>query len=210
MLEYEWGNPSTITLTGNEGGAATESGQTHRQTLNHNYNLLPNHLLSQPQPQHAPTPTTTSLSHQNHFYPPELYHHQHHPCDPRAFTGASPTSYSPPPSSLYPIPPLNAAHYRPEPDPELLSRPIDFMGSRLRLNLGGRIYFASSNDDIPSRLYRPYNSSVEVSCTVSSNSPRCQAEGCNADLSDAKHYHCRHKVCEFHSKAAIVIAAGLT
>ncbi|MBA0548849.1 hypothetical protein Golob_019918, partial [Gossypium lobatum] len=44
----------------------------------------------------------------------------------------------------------------------------------------------------------------------STNSPRCQAEGCNADLTQAKHYHRRHKVCEFHSKASTVIAAGLT
>ncbi|XP_022157460.1 squamosa promoter-binding-like protein 8, partial [Momordica charantia] len=39
---------------------------------------------------------------------------------------------------------------------------------------------------------------------------RCQAEGCNADLSQAKHYHRRHKVCEFHSKASTVVTAGLT
>ncbi|CAN1248784.1 Squamosa promoter-binding-like protein 8 [Linum perenne] len=42
------------------------------------------------------------------------------------------------------------------------------------------------------------------------NAPRCQAEGCTADLSHAKHYHRRHKVCEFHSKASTVLAAGLT
>ena len=38
--------------------------------------------------------------------------------------------------------------------------------------------------------------------------PRCQAEGCKADLSAAKHYHRRHKVCEYHAKAAAVAAAG--
>ncbi|KAE8125793.1 hypothetical protein FH972_020566 [Carpinus fangiana] len=38
--------------------------------------------------------------------------------------------------------------------------------------------------------------------------PRCQAEKCAADLTDAKRYHRRHKVCEFHSKAAAVIVAG--
>ncbi|XP_047314991.1 squamosa promoter-binding-like protein 8 [Impatiens glandulifera] len=42
------------------------------------------------------------------------------------------------------------------------------------------------------------------------NAPKCQAEKCNADLRNAKHYHRRHKVCEFHSKAAMVIAAGLS
>ncbi|KAH7298068.1 hypothetical protein KP509_25G025600 [Ceratopteris richardii] len=32
--------------------------------------------------------------------------------------------------------------------------------------------------------------------------PSCQAEGCTADLSEAKEYHRRHKVCEWHSKAS--------
>ncbi len=37
---------------------------------------------------------------------------------------------------------------------------------------------------------------------------RCQVEGCTADLSSAKDYHRRHKVCEMHSKASKAIAAG--
>ncbi|CAK9275562.1 unnamed protein product, partial [Sphagnum jensenii] len=36
----------------------------------------------------------------------------------------------------------------------------------------------------------------------------CQVEGCTADLSSAKDYHRRHKVCEMHSKASKAIAAG--
>ena len=39
--------------------------------------------------------------------------------------------------------------------------------------------------------------------------PRCQAEGCKADLTNAKHYHRRHKVCEFHSKATSVVTGGV-
>ncbi|PWZ17260.1 Squamosa promoter-binding-like protein 10 [Zea mays] len=38
--------------------------------------------------------------------------------------------------------------------------------------------------------------------------PRCQAEGCKADLSGAKHYHRRHKVCEYHAKASVVATGG--
>lgn len=34
------------------------------------------------------------------------------------------------------------------------------------------------------------------------NGPACQVEGCRADLSSAKDYHRRHKVCEMHSKAS--------
>ncbi|KDP45880.1 hypothetical protein JCGZ_15324 [Jatropha curcas] len=39
--------------------------------------------------------------------------------------------------------------------------------------------------------------------------PSCQVEKCGADLSDAKRYHRRHKVCEVHAKAPAVIVAGL-
>ncbi|KAI3678148.1 hypothetical protein L6452_37429 [Arctium lappa] len=39
--------------------------------------------------------------------------------------------------------------------------------------------------------------------------PRCQVEGCNLDLSDAKTYYSRHKVCGVHSKTAKVIVNGL-
>ncbi|CAA6656154.1 unnamed protein product [Spirodela intermedia] len=39
---------------------------------------------------------------------------------------------------------------------------------------------------------------------------RCQAEGCGEDLNRAKHYHRKHKVCEFHSRAAAVVVHGLS
>lgn len=39
--------------------------------------------------------------------------------------------------------------------------------------------------------------------------PRCQVEGCKVDLSDAKAYYSRHKVCGMHSKSPVVIVAGL-
>ncbi|CBI30036.3 unnamed protein product, partial [Vitis vinifera] len=39
--------------------------------------------------------------------------------------------------------------------------------------------------------------------------PRCQVEGCKVDLSDAKAYYSRHKVCGMHSKSPTVIVAGL-
>ncbi|KAI5057412.1 hypothetical protein GOP47_0027427, partial [Adiantum capillus-veneris] len=38
--------------------------------------------------------------------------------------------------------------------------------------------------------------------------PRCQVEGCKLDLTSAKDYHRRHKVCEPHSKAGKVVVAG--
>lgn len=39
--------------------------------------------------------------------------------------------------------------------------------------------------------------------------PRCQVEGCKLDLSDAKAYYSRHKVCGVHSKTPTVIVGGL-
>lgn len=39
--------------------------------------------------------------------------------------------------------------------------------------------------------------------------PRCQVEGCKVDLTDAKAYYSRHKVCGMHSKSPRVIVAGL-
>ncbi|GMJ12025.1 squamosa promoter binding protein-like 9 [Hibiscus trionum] len=39
--------------------------------------------------------------------------------------------------------------------------------------------------------------------------PRCQVEGCRVDLSDAKAYYSRHKVCGMHSKAPKAIVAGI-
>ncbi|KAF3636292.1 putative protein CRABS CLAW-like [Capsicum annuum] len=39
--------------------------------------------------------------------------------------------------------------------------------------------------------------------------PVCQVHGCNKDLSSSKDYHKRHKVCDEHSKTAIVIVNGI-
>ncbi|KAE8719938.1 Squamosa promoter-binding protein 1 [Hibiscus syriacus] len=39
--------------------------------------------------------------------------------------------------------------------------------------------------------------------------PVCQVEDCPADMTDAKQYHRRHKVCEFHAKAPAVRVAGI-
>ncbi|RZS02706.1 hypothetical protein BHM03_00032788 [Ensete ventricosum] len=38
-----------------------------------------------------------------------------------------------------------------------------------------------------------------------SSHPACQVEGCDADLSDSKDYHRRHKVCEMHAKASSAV-----
>ncbi|KAL2336911.1 hypothetical protein Fmac_011357 [Flemingia macrophylla] len=207
MLDYEWVNTSMIVVAGNEGGGATEPGEAHRHIYDHNYTMLSEPIL------HGST-TSTGFSHNHHFNPP------HHPYfDPRAILGASTASFSPPPPSLNPIPPLTTSQrglgLGPGHEILLIPKSEVTMNSgiesshRLRLDLGDSTYFPSYNDDTVTRFYRCCKTR-ESPFTVSSNMPRCQAEGCNVDLSNAKHYHRRHKVCEFHSKASTVITAGLT
>ncbi|XP_008781704.2 squamosa promoter-binding-like protein 12 [Phoenix dactylifera] len=91
--------------------------------------------------------------------------------------------------------------------------------SLIGLKLGKRTYFedvcAGSNvKNLPS-------SSSSVSAVLPAGvvkKPRvtqqtvqstcCQVEGCNVDLSGAKDYHRKHRVCENHSKSPRVIVAG--
>ncbi|KAL0408758.1 UNVERIFIED_CONTAM: Squamosa promoter-binding-like protein 6 [Sesamum radiatum] len=44
---------------------------------------------------------------------------------------------------------------------------------------------------------------------LQSQIPTCQVLGCNKDLSSSKDYHKRHKVCDVHSKTAVVIVNGI-
>lgn len=39
-------------------------------------------------------------------------------------------------------------------------------------------------------------------------STACQADNCTADMTEAKRYHRRHKVCELHAKAQVVLIDG--
>ncbi|KAL6574010.1 squamosa [Orobanche hederae] len=62
-------------------------------------------------------------------------------------------------------------------------------------------------DSKRSRAYTP--SKRRVSNAGESTERTCQIEDCTADMSCAKQYHRRHKVCEFHAKSAVVLLAGL-
>eukprot|EP00249_Psilotum_nudum_P016563 c25885_g1_i1 orf=1073-2902(+) len=81
--------------------------------------------------------------------------------------------------------------------------PADF-SARLGLNLGRRTYFSAGDSSLArfGKRHRPNSPGAQA--------PMCQAEGCKADLSVAKHYHRRHKVCDFHSKSATVTIGGQT
>ncbi|CAN6882864.1 unnamed protein product [Brassica oleracea] len=222
MLDYEWDNPSVIMLSGEDRShrrqqepdptrvlSIFDPTQTHHSQSSYS-NTCPPLFSSFSNQQHL-----TVYGHQtsnqfhpsfvydsrttNHLYAPSsdsIYGHPHHSAlfsFDQTGSGGSGSSYN------FLIP-------KAEVD---VSRPLDFTSNRIGLNLGGRTYFSAADDDFVSRLYRR-SQPGELGVGNTLSTPRCQAEGCNADLSHAKHYHRRHKVCEFHSKASTVVAAGLS
>ncbi|KAL8500279.1 hypothetical protein ACS0TY_020037 [Phlomoides rotata] len=206
MLDYGWGNPSSIMLSGTE-----ETGQDSE----------PNRPVYDPYSTHDFSDTNNFINPNTHFAAADhqMPFHAHQGgnsnthftsfYDSRAYGGASGSSYSHPQAPPASMLTLEPGGFMVVPKSEPVVAGLEFnpeYNSRIGLNLGGRTYFASSEDDFVNRLYRR----SRIMEPGSANSPRCQAEGCNADLTHAKHYHRRHKVCEFHSKAATVIAAGLT
>ncbi|CAA0817877.1 Squamosa promoter-binding-like protein 4 [Striga hermonthica] len=64
-----------------------------------------------------------------------------------------------------------------------------------------------SGDD-SKRMRSSTPSKRRLSSAGGSTQRSCQVEDCTADLTDAKPYHRRHRVCEFHAKAAVVFLAG--
>ncbi|PIN24565.1 hypothetical protein CDL12_02712 [Handroanthus impetiginosus] len=67
----------------------------------------------------------------------------------------------------------------------------------LSLNLGGRGYAVACNGEVTTG-----KKTKLAGATANPNRAVCQVEDCGADLSKAKDYHRRHKVCEMHSKAS--------
>ncbi|KAF5756730.1 putative transcription factor SBP family [Helianthus annuus] len=207
MLDYEWGMLNGAVSVTAVDEPASQSDQTrhifdhYSQTFNDTNNshyLNPNDFIHQT---HNPT------HHYLHNHPTQTHPHFSSMYDPRAYAGECGYQHSPTPLlSLEPESGGSQPAYMLLPKTEPAACAIDFANNRIGLNLGGRTYFSSAEDDFVNRLYR--RSRPLEAALVSS--PRCQAEGCNADLTNAKHYHRRHKVCEFHSKASTVITAGLT
>ncbi|KAK4406884.1 Squamosa promoter-binding-like protein 1 [Sesamum angolense] len=71
----------------------------------------------------------------------------------------------------------------------------------LTLNLGGRGYAVSPNTE-------PTTGKKTKLAAPTPNRAVCQVDDCGADLSKAKDYHRRHKVCEMHSKASKALVAN--
>ncbi|CAH1439327.1 unnamed protein product [Lactuca virosa] len=201
MLNCERANPSTIMFNG-DGGAGGGLEELISQSIQKR-DIFDQHSHSF----NDATIVTPVIN-------PHDFFHPHH----RMLN--NPNFYDPPPSAVdcvtppSPFPPpllsldTDQAGFFLMPKLEHYGCNIDFSNSLnlIGLNLAGHTYFPVGEDDIMNQLGRR-SRSLEAGLM---NSPRCQIEGCNADLSLAKHYHRRHKVCEFHSKASTVLAAGLT
>lgn len=87
--------------------------------------------------------------------------------------------------------------------------------SLIALELGKRTYFedVSGANNVKNIAWTsvPPDSvrKKSKSSPVSTESPCCQVEGCSLDLSSAKDYHRKHRVCENHSKSPKVVINGL-
>ena len=68
----------------------------------------------------------------------------------------------------------------------------------LRLNLGS----GGGGGGCDPNVSRPNKRVRSGSPTGTASYPMCQVDNCKEDLSNAKDYHRRHKVCELHSKAS--------
>ena len=87
----------------------------------------------------------------------------------------------------------------------------------LGLKLGKRIYFedacagSHAQSSSVSTIHVPsFTQAKKLKPKIQNqHAPRCQVEVCNLDLSSAKDYHRKHRVCESHSKCQKVIVAGL-
>ncbi|CAH8357673.1 unnamed protein product [Eruca vesicaria subsp. sativa] len=225
MLDYEWDNPSVILLSGEDRSHHHHQHQqepdpsrvlsifdpthTHHNQTSYN-NISPPQFSSFTNQQHL---TVYGQQTSNQFHPSLVY-------DPRTTTTNHPYAASSS-DSIYGHPHHSALFSFDQTGPGSGSSSYNFLipktevdvshftSNRIGLNLGGRTYFSAADDDFVSRLYRRSRPG-EFGMGNALSTPRCQAEGCNADLSHAKHYHRRHKVCEFHSKASTVVAAGLS
>lgn len=78
---------------------------------------------------------------------------------------------------------------------QALSKNLEDDGENLTLKLGGGVHSAAEE-----KAARPTKRVRSGSPGSGRNFPMCQVDDCRADLSNAKDYHRRHKVCEVHSK----------
>ncbi|KAK1380414.1 squamosa promoter-binding-like protein 1 [Heracleum sosnowskyi] len=68
------------------------------------------------------------------------------------------------------------------------------------LKLGGQVYPITAEGDMENWVEKN-GKKTKIGDGAVPRRPLCQVEDCRADLSSAKDYHRRHKVCDVHSKA---------
>ncbi|PIA37946.1 hypothetical protein AQUCO_02900063v1 [Aquilegia coerulea] len=77
----------------------------------------------------------------------------------------------------------------------------------LTLNLGGHVY--PIPDNVVVNCDGKNGKKTKISNVAASNRAVCQVDNCDADLSNAKDYHRRHKVCEMHSKSTKALVGNV-
>ncbi|KAL3644597.1 hypothetical protein CASFOL_009777 [Castilleja foliolosa] len=90
------------------------------------------------------------------------------------------------------------------------NRSIESLNSASTLTLNSVMEFETrfsslANDDSRFSVVSAKRAKIT---NLSSSIPTCQVLGCNKDLSNSKDYHKRHRVCDVHSKTAVVIVNG--
>ncbi|KAH7422977.1 hypothetical protein KP509_12G034000 [Ceratopteris richardii] len=88
------------------------------------------------------------------------------------------------------------------------SGPLVSNETMLGLELGQRTYFKVPGGSCSSAAAQASGPHVPRKHRIAGQISGCQVEGCKNDLSSAKDYHRRHKVCADHSKAPRVIVRG--
>ncbi|CAN1295187.1 Squamosa promoter-binding-like protein 2 [Linum perenne] len=96
--------------------------------------------------------------------------------------------------------PKTTSYSEGNPEGKLMSEPL------LGLKLGKRTYFEDSSCVSNCKTSGAAASGAAASVPVNAN---VTVEGCSLDLSAAKDYHRKHRVCESHSKCPKVVVAGL-
>ncbi|CAL0306905.1 unnamed protein product [Lupinus luteus] len=82
-------------------------------------------------------------------------------------------------------------------------------GGSLNLKLGGQVYpIMEESEEKSGKKTKVIVGSIPTT-TTTSNRAVCQVQDCRADLSNAKDYHRRHKVCDLHSKASKALVANV-
>eukprot|EP00250_Pteridium_aquilinum_P034167 c7174_g1_i1 orf=105-1964(+) len=80
--------------------------------------------------------------------------------------------------------------------------------SLIGLHLGKRTYFQDATSATVIQATQTSSPAPKKCRALAIQAPRCQVQGCNIELTSAKDYHRKHKVCESHSKAVKATVAN--